>query len=310
MRRVLVPLAALGLALVTACGGPDAEPEPVAAAPAAADTRTKLQQMENIVADCMKQQGFQYVPNPPAAGDDNQGRFTGPLSVLESPNDVRAFRAKYGFGVFARFVYPDDPAVVTPKADRADDPNAAIRAALDPARRKAYDLALNGNQEAVKGSAGLEKVTGEPGCGGKASIEVFGDGAPDEAAAQAAERAYTAFQTDPEVVAAAQKYADCLRGQGYKVTTTRPGEVEDVMNSAAIDGELPAQPGANGAKMPVAGAVTAAVAGDTTMDPEAAQAGLQAEIKAALADLDCRTDYALIVRTKHATTVAARNGQG
>lgn len=307
MRRVLVPLAALGLALVTACGGQDVEP--VAGAPTAANPQAQHQAMENLIADCMKKKGFQYVPHVPASGEDRLGvgRFTGPLSVLESPNEVRAFREKYGFGVFATMVYPNDPAVAVRKTDPADDPNTAIREALDPARRKAYDLALIGDQEATKGKAGLEKVTGDPGCGGEASIKVYGDGT-DEAGAKDAERAYAAFQTDPEVVAAAQKYADCLRGRGYKVTTTRPGEVEDAMNSAAMNGELPAQAGPNGAKLPVGGAVTAAVAGDTQLDPEVAKAALQTEIKAALADLDCRTDYALVVRSEYAGVLTARNG--
>ena len=307
MRRVLVPLAALGLALVTACGGRDAEPAAGGAPAAAADPRVRQQEMQNVLADCMTKKGFQYVAYVAATGDSGLGRLTGPLSILESPNEVRAFREKYGFGVYARMVYPNDPAVATPETDAAKDPNTAIREALDPARRKAYDLALNGNQEGVKGDRGLEKVTGEPGCGGEASIKVYGEGR-DEAATGDVEQAYAAFQADPEVVAAAQKYADCLRGQGYKVTTTRPGEIEDTMNSAALDGMLPAQAGPDGAEIPVGGAVTAAAAGDTRLDPEVARAGLQTEIKAALADLGCRTDYALVVRTKHAGAVAGRNG--
>lgn len=308
MRRVLVPLAALGFTLLTACGGQDAGPAAGGAPSPAADPQAQQQEMENLIADCMKKKGFQYVAHVAATGEGQLGvgRFTGPSSILESPNEVRAFREKYGFGVFAAMVYPNDPAVVIVKSN-AVNPNTAIREALDPARRQAYDLALNGDQEGVKGERGLEKVTGEPGCGGEASIKVYGEGRT-EAATEDVERDYAAFQTDPEVVAAAQKYADCLRGQGYKVTTTRPGEIEETLNNAAMDGGLPAQAGPNGVKVPVGGAFTAAAAGEAELDPEVARAGLQAEIKAALADLDCRTDYALVVRTKHAGVVAARNG--
>ena len=138
MRRVLVPLAALGLTLVTACSGQDAEPGAGATTAAAANHQAQQQGMQNFVADCMKKKGFQYVPQVAATGEDRRGvgRFTGPRSVLESPNEVRAFREKYGFGVFAQMVYPNDPAVAVRRKDPADNPNTAIREALTrPAAR-------------------------------------------------------------------------------------------------------------------------------------------------------------------------------
>jgi hypothetical protein len=315
---MLVPLAVLGLALSAGCGdedpgtgaaGPAGAADPTgAAAPGEADAQQL--RVENLVADCMKKQGFRYVPRPLPMASDDQGRFTGPASVLEPADEVRRFRQKYGFGVFSRLVYPNDPAVAAPRIDPADNPNNAIREGLDPARRKAYDLALQGADDVRTDEDKAKKKadSGPQGCYGTASEQVYGPATRDEAASKAAERAYAAFQTDPETVAAAQQYADCLRGRGYPVTSARPGEVESSMSVAAMDGKLPAE-GPDGAKVPTGGAATAAVAGAAPVEPEVARAGLEREIKAALADLDCRTGYATLVRAKHAKTITAGRGQ-
>jgi len=67
MRRMLVPLAVLGLALTAGCsdqeaGDADAGAPAGATTAAAADRNQKQQEAENLVADCMKAQGFKYVP--------------------------------------------------------------------------------------------------------------------------------------------------------------------------------------------------------------------------------------------------------
>jgi hypothetical protein len=325
MRRVLVPLAALSLALVAACGDKDSGSAEGADRPGGAPGATgaasegqvdaKQRDMENLVADCMKKQGFQYVPRLIPRGNNDLNRFTGSSSVLESTEEVRKFRQKYGLGHYARLVYPNDPAVAEPVMDPSTNPNNKIREGLDPARRKAYDLALEGPAEKADPKLTEDEAkrkqedTKPEGCHAEASVKVYGDGTPDEATVKAAERAYRAFQTDPKVVAAAQKYADCLRGKGYKVESARPGEIDQAMSVAVVDGKLPVDD-ATGAKIPTGGAATAAVGGSAPVSPEVAKAALAVEIKAALADLDCRTDYATIARTKHAKAVADGIGVG
>jgi hypothetical protein len=314
MRRLLVSLAVIGLALSAGCGdnkGGKGTPDgggARAGAPAAGADDAKKQKAENLIADCMKQQGFQYVPHVVVDTEPESVRFTGQLSVLEPADEVRKFREKYGFGVMSRLVYPDDPAIKAPDIDPAKNPNNAIRDRLDAGRRKAYDLALDG----IVSSGADGKPKGDviqPGCSGKAYTEVFGDTTPDETTRKAQERAYTAFQTDPEVVAAAQKWSDCLRGQGYKLRYTRPGEIETDMAALAMDGRLPTGPG-DSAQVPTGGAATAAVAGAAPISADAAKAGLQREVKAALADLDCRTDYAALVRSKYAKVLKDGDGKG
>ena len=312
MRRVLMTLTALGLLFAAGCSAEEA-PEGVKddaggqiAAPARGEVDSKKQKAENLIADCMKKQGFQYTPHVSADGESGQFSFAGQLSVLEPADEVRKFRQKYGFGVMSRLVYPNDPAVAVPDMDPSKNPNNAIREGLDRNRRKAYDLALDGVVDS--GADGQHKGdVKEPGCSGKAYSEVFGDTTPDKATLRARQRAYGAFQADPQVVAAAQQWADCLRGQGYKVQDARPGAIEVALATVAMDGGLPAGPG-DSAEVPADGAATAAAGGSASVQAADASAGLQREIKAALADLDCRTGYAALVRAEYAKVL--RDGDG
>ena len=179
---------ALGLALLAAgCGKTEAPPAtafdtPPAGAPAAATSATPGDpdsvevKAENMIADCMKKKGFRYVPHPLSFESGEQiSRYAGMLYVLEPADQVRAFRAKYGFGGYSRLVYPNDPAVTVVAPDPSKNPNNGIRDALDPAQQKAYDKALNGNMDAVK-EGGKPPKNPEAGCGGEASLKFYGSG--------------------------------------------------------------------------------------------------------------------------------------
>lgn len=281
MRRLAVSGAVLSLLLIAGCNGADTDPvagSGTAAkqqgAPAPQDTTDPVAQLdaasikaENMVADCMKKKGFQYVPRPSsyATEQDMAMKYAGPSSVLEPPEQVRAFRAKYGFGgPAAQQAYPKDPMLAQPgPPDPSKNPNNAIREALDPARQKAYDKAMDGVGRKDP------KPGDDIGCGGEAAQKYYGGGEKEQDQVSRA-RQYRQFQTDPATVAAAQKYADCLKGKGYQIASAQPGKVEGEMVQAAM-----------------------------------AETVLTRDIKAALDDLDCRTDYAALVRSKWAKVVTA-----
>jgi hypothetical protein len=311
-RNAIVPLAALSLVVLAGCGGgADTSQQSSGAAGTESNARTKVSaaeakrhEMERLIADCMKKEGFQYIPDLRTMdGEDNATRFGGETSVLVPADEVRTFRQKYGFGAFARLVFPNDPVLKQYVMDPTKPgPNTPIVNAMDPAKRKAYDLALHGTAD------GSEKIPdpGTTGCSGAAAEKVWPAGRNDTGKEQAAnQRAYEKFQTDPAVVAAAQKYADCLRDKGYKVTSTQPGQVAMSLYMDA----LRAAERANPASAPI-GESGAQPAGSAPITAEAAKEGLQKEIKAALADLDCRGDYAQIARTKYADAVANGGGAG
>jgi hypothetical protein len=304
-RRLTVSLAALGvaaLAAVSGCGAktdaggggsaPGGTAEPGASASATQDSsgvqdaNSAEVKAENFTADCMKGKGFRYIPHALNFGTDANkiADYAGMNFVLSPPDEVRKFRAKYGFGGYGRLVYPNDPAVAEPVD--TPNPNNAIRAALDPAQQKAYDQALNGDYRKLKAGGKLPAGKVDQGCGGEASLKFYGTG-PSKKEQQDNSREYAKFTGDPAVVKAAQKYGDCLKQKGYRVKDARPGWISQAMFTGWSD------------KVPQ-GKVSAA----------AARSGLTKEIKAALDDLDCSTDYATLARTKYAKAVRAGGGVG
>jgi hypothetical protein len=183
---------------------------------------------ENLMADCMKAAGFQYVPHPqhytqPAGNVAGKDPATVPYDVL------KAYRQKYGYGYnYASDVYPNDPNVV--QAYRPDqNPNNAIRDALDPARQQAYDQAYDGGsrkplfssdkKQDVKIGGCMAKINGQI---GNNPVHVTTNPTAQAAAAQAEQE----FTTNPAVLNAAQAYGSCLQQHGYTVPSTKPGVIE------------------------------------------------------------------------------------
>ncbi|GAA3437217.1 hypothetical protein [Kutzneria kofuensis] len=239
---IRVAVALLGGALLAGCGAaPSAAPTTgtsSAAAPTQAGPDTNTPEgraeadsikSENLMADCMKAAGFQYVPHPQHY-TQSAGNVAGkdPATV---PYDVlKTYRQKYGYGSnYASDVYPNDPNVVPPYTPAAN-PNNAIRDALDPARKQAYDLAYDGGarEQFESGSKKPDIRTG--GCVAKVNQQIGNTGGPktttDPAAEAAAAQAQQQFQTDPTVLSAAQAYGSCLQQHGYTVPSTKPGVIE------------------------------------------------------------------------------------
>lgn len=285
----------------TSAGSAGAGADAAGRAPAAAEGPRTLDAdvaYENQIADCMKQQGFTYVPHPfvtPPA-DDPVSVNAGPASLLQPESDVRRWRQKYGFGIAARLVYPDDPQVAVPA--QPPDPNKAIVAGLDPAQQAAYNVALVGTEspDGFAGSKAGEKAVAVPpqvtdSCQGKAQqvrdravAAQAGDGQDPQKKA-AAHQTVVRFENDPAVVAAAKTYASCLQTRGYRLDTTTPGQIENALSMRTDLGGDPA-PGAASA---------------------AAQQELAQEIRRALDDLDCRAPYAEVVQADYPDILDALN---
>ena len=127
MRRVIL-MVVLGLSVLTGClAGCRSDSTMVAPDSRPARPDPKQEKYENLVADCMTGQGFAYVPSPAVVPVDSaETLYSGWKSVLQPPAEVRTFRQKYGFGLYARLVYPDDPALSHGSAPDADrEPNRA-----------------------------------------------------------------------------------------------------------------------------------------------------------------------------------------
>lgn len=290
MRRVIISAGLCGTILLLGACGTDSDTKSGSAAGGTTtatgpdDFSAKQQKAENMIADCMKAKGFRYVPRTSTAGQQpGSEQFAGRRSLLQPDDVVRPLRQKYGFGVAARAVYPNDPIVAPPDANTEANPNTKIREGLDGAQRAAYDKALDSEKKAGGDSSG---------CAPEAYVKVFGT--TDLNRKQAEDRkTLDKFASDPDVVAAAQKYADCLRDKGYRLNGSAPAQVESFMLAQVRPGSATAV----GEENP------AGSSGD-------ARAKLADEIKKAVDDLDCRGPYADIVRTRYPSVVDADPNQG
>ncbi|MEU4099003.1 hypothetical protein [Streptomyces sp. NPDC026673] len=232
------------------------------AIPEDADDETKQQYLiENAIAACMRAQGFTYTPNV---------TDWGPSSPVDGQDYELAknYRAKYGFGIYAPGVYPDDPAFNPDKFREAQilaNPDRAYLEALPAAQRKAYDLALGDNVKIVNGRS--EEM---PGCARDARTKVYGpEKSPSELDREQAanEEHKLTLNGDPQLNSLAQQFASCLRKEGIAVTTTQPTAIGDMVKFATS------------AQLPMDGV--------QSMDEDAARAGLTKEIINARKDLEC-----------------------
>lgn len=288
--RALSALAVGALGLVAACGTAPQPVTPAAGEPSAAavasgtatvpppadgspESKAEADSVtaENLIADCMKARGFTYVPRPLKFGIP-AGNLSGMDPALVPYEDLKKYRAKYGFGNFARDVYPNDLNVSLPPP--SPNPNTAIRDGLDAAARDAYDQALDGGARKARDDGSPGSATSAGSCSAKASEQVYGQEEPaDPAKEAAAAQVQQEFHTDPQLLEAAQGYATCLRGQGYEVPLVKPGTIERTVEQTATK----LYDEAGGANL---------------------QQGLDREIEMALDDLECGKAYEAVAKPK------------
>ncbi len=282
-RRAGVTGGLIGLALLAMAAGcsedaesapPTPEPGPAEAYLDAAlgfsadDAAEAALRQEEIVAACMSEQGFEYIP------DTSGYQFVDEAAIDPRPG-TRDFAEQFGYGFAAA---PEEMRATSSGAG----PNEAVIAAMSPEENEAYTRALWGD-DAVDGASdgGIELG----GCVREARNEVWGDretdhvraGLEDEIARIDAEVA----PTDPAVVAAAAEWSDCMADAGHPGYASPPDAEQ-----AAWDAWM---------------AFNDAIAADPTLglvDPDGGRPVGEADLAAqeaslATADWDCRAaaDY-------------------
>jgi len=204
-------VAALSLALLTACGDASAAQPAETPTPQGQERQYRIQA---IIADCMKQKGFRYVPYVPPRRQksaEELKRESGDYAALKE------FREKYGFGVWASIVYPKEfgnPSV-KPDGNPPVDPNWEIQSSLSATQRDAYQDARDTcNAKAVKEVTGTE-VTG--------SIFQMSEQINKRSAQLKARE----LDGDPQLVDLAARMASCLKAKGYQVRSATPSALGD-----------------------------------------------------------------------------------
>src|SRR5439155_20831639 len=114
---------------------------------------------ETLIRDCMKAQGFDYVPVNPA---EQQAALTGVQGMSEAD-----FNRQFGFGITTLYDKQTSTAV---------GPNEKIRSELDAAGRAAYDRALRGEHTDADFQTAVDNgdYSRLGGCTRTATEQVFG----------------------------------------------------------------------------------------------------------------------------------------
>ena len=195
-----------GLAVLSACGGGKASAEKNGTVEEQVGLdedgiRVRQATVENLVRDCMKAQGFDYVPVDPAA---QQAGLTGVAGM--SKDD---FEKQFGYGITSLYEQRRKQAVA--------GPNKAIRDSLSDADRKAYDHALYGDDATATFAEAVD--TGDysrlGGCVKTATDQVFGGADVLSSLSTKLDELDQKIRADARMVKAVREWSDCMREGGY-----------------------------------------------------------------------------------------------
>lgn len=264
------------------------------------EEQQKLRQVEEFVAQCMQEAGFEYIPVDPMAGAPEDDPFADAYSL---PPDEFAREYGYGMSTLMRREAPKDQENL--------DPNHEIREGLSEAALEEYnstlwgdmvDMSADGGAVAIKpggpGGGDLPSME-EQGCNGQARAEVYGeDGGgmmvgPDmsefESLFEDIEALRQRIETDPRVVAATEEWAVCMAEAGHGDFETLFAPEDAVMERM---GELYGWETEEG---PDGGGTAVTTEGGGWVESDVAPEDLEElqewEVAVATADYDCEQEH-------------------
>lgn len=252
----------------------------------------RQKQVEELVAECMTEEGFEYTPV------DQRGGMSFSSGDEWKPDD-REWVAQYGYGAVdwpgreeMESAVPDDEFV---------DPNQDYVESLSESERQAY-------QETLWGAAVMEEQTEEQteeggtyeyrwedhGCQGKAQHETDSETNVWEREEfadlqKAINQLYNELGSHPDLAELDAKWASCMADAGYDGFSKQQDAQQSVYDDMNAFYEKMPQPDPN-----LSEAEMTAFYEDAEKERRAQQEPIQEkEVELALADLDCRekTDY-------------------
>jgi hypothetical protein len=242
-RRPTAVVAALtaSVLLLAACGGGDsaasdeAEGNPndprnsplaqlFGSGTSSADQRAQQLEIEQQVAQCMRDEGFEYEPvDYQAQMGDMNAEWEMQLS------DPEGFGEKYGYGVVRGYEMQGDMGATT-----FEDPNQDYLNSLTPEENEAYYETLYGGSFFGTSEDGeMEEYVPPPleeqGCQGRAMLAVYGENSPmtNTDMQTRMNELFEDMESDPDVARAIDDWASCMREQDASYDWERP---EDAIN--------------------------------------------------------------------------------
>lgn len=169
-------------------------------------------QVEELIAGCMAEQGFEYVPRT-AAGPAPEAA----LSEVDDGLDPIEFAQQWGYAITTG--PPDDSPSPGPSPEVVD-PNETIRATMTATELAAYDEALWGvSPENADGAEYVEPTGDRRGCHAAANDAVYGAGMDEDdpfaGLMEEMTRMWESVPTDDRVLAAQADWAACMADAGH-----------------------------------------------------------------------------------------------
>jgi hypothetical protein len=212
----LVASATIAVVLVAGCGGDNGSSQ------GATELEDQLgfsqsgiierqSSVESAIRDCMKAQGFEYIPVDPFA---QRAALTGKARMSDEE-----FTKQFGYGITTLFGRGSDQS----------DPNDRIRKSLSSADRAAYDRALSGDNPGLTFAEAVDSDQADElgGCTNQATEQVFGGAAVLATLQKKLDALDERVLEDQRIVKAIESWTACMASEGY-----RYNDPED------IDGDL------------------------------------------------------------------------
>jgi hypothetical protein len=156
--------------------------------------------VEGRIRDCMKAQGFDYVPVDPFA---QRAAVTGATRLSDED-----FLRQFGYGI----------STLWGRGGATADPNQRLRAALGPADRRAYDRALWGEEAGATFQAAVDSgdFTKLGGCTRRATTAVFGGAQVLTQLQNKLDQLDERILEDQRMVRALERWSACMADAGYR----------------------------------------------------------------------------------------------
>lgn len=196
--------------------------------------REQMRKVEAAIAQCMKDEGFEYTPTDSAAAQSGDADST--------ERETEKWVAEHGYGIVEDSI---------DSADSSTDPNEEYMASLSETEQAAYHDALSGRQLDEEPPSG-KRDPETAGCAYNAYLEVQGVGSywEDEKFTDLFESMsdlWTKLDDAPELKAANAKWADCMADAGHGGMKKQSDAVDAIQDKHQAlveneDGSLVAEP--------------------------------------------------------------------
>lgn len=174
-----------------------------------AESDRQNRQVEELVAACMQDEGFDYTPAESTGGSISS-------DDLDVEWGTREFAEQYGYGISTDPWGSSDDA----EADEWVDPNQEYVEQMSEGEAAAWSEALYGPP--VEGDGEQEYDWTTAGCYGSAQHEVYEGGVESDEFAgieDELERFYEASQSDPRIAELDNAWSSCMADEGYDALT-------------------------------------------------------------------------------------------